>query len=629
VRGVTLRGNVFINALDPNNPLRNSMQAIGCFDGFFVDWVVENNVVITDHWHGISFYGMRDSRIVNNTVIDLQEGQPGPPWIMVTDHKDGTPSQNVIVRNNLATDYSLEGINVVADHNIEFTHAQAASLFVAPPFDLHLLPGSAAVDTGSPDMAPPVDVEGVPRPQGAGFDVGAYEQFTPTLSIGDATVVEGDFGSVNAVFGVSLSLASPQPVTVSFATADGTAVAGIDYLPVSGLVTFPPGGTLQTVTVPVIGDHVDEDDETFLVNLTGATNATLADSQGLGTIQDDDPPPVMAIGDCAVVEGDAGSQSCSLGVTLSAASSHTVTASYATANGSATAGSDYTAAAGALTFAPGQTAKAVGVTVLGDVSVESDEDFVVNLSGLTNATAGDAQGRGTILDDDAPSLPAIELIHGSTQRADLAADPGPVADVDLYRLGQSPGASYEVVVDGTSGDVGPGLLLERLAADDVTVLQTATPVGAGSSLSLRWENLVPAPVLGEYIRVGNAACGTACGVDDVYRISAYETTCSLPRFNNSETQATVVLLQNAASYPVAGRIYFRDVGGALLYTQAFSVGGRGLYVLNSASVPALQGRGGTATVSNDGRYGDLKGKAVALEPATGFTFDTPMTARPR
>ncbi|MGH8173832.1 MAG: right-handed parallel beta-helix repeat-containing protein, partial [Rhodanobacteraceae bacterium] len=112
VTGVTLRGNLFINATDPNDPLRSSMQGIGCFDGFFENWVVENNVVITDHWHGISFYGMRDSRIVNNSVIDLDEGQPGPPWIMVTDHKDGTPSENVIVRNNLATDFSFEGINI-------------------------------------------------------------------------------------------------------------------------------------------------------------------------------------------------------------------------------------------------------------------------------------------------------------------------------------------------------------------------------------------------------------------------------------------------------------------------------------------------------------------------------------
>jgi hypothetical protein len=173
VRNVTLRGNVFVNLQNPNHPLRSSMQAIGCFDGFFVNWTVENNVVVTDHWHGITFLGMRDSRIVNNTVIDLNSSSPGPPWIMVNPHKDGRPSENVLVRNNLATDFALAGNNVVADHNIEFTNA--AALFVAPPFDLHLRPGTAAVNSGSLEQAPPFDAEGIRRPQGPGIDRGAYE----------------------------------------------------------------------------------------------------------------------------------------------------------------------------------------------------------------------------------------------------------------------------------------------------------------------------------------------------------------------------------------------------------------------------------------------------------------------
>ncbi len=173
VTGVVLRGNVFVNATDPVNPLRSSMQGIGCFDGFFDEWIVENNVVVTDHWHGISFYGMRDSRILNNTVIDLAGGQPGPPWIMVHDHKDGRPSERVLVRNNLATDYALDGIEVTADHNLDAS--DAASLFVDAPFDLHLHEGAAAVDAGSAGSAPALDAERVPRPQGAGFDVGAYE----------------------------------------------------------------------------------------------------------------------------------------------------------------------------------------------------------------------------------------------------------------------------------------------------------------------------------------------------------------------------------------------------------------------------------------------------------------------
>ena len=175
VTGVVLRGNLFINSTNAADPLHTSMQGIGCFDGFFVDWVVENNVVITDHWHGISFYGMRDSRIVNNTVIDLNATSPGPPWIMVHAHKDGRPSSNVVIRNNLATDYSLAGNSLSADHNVEFPYANAGALFVAPPWDLHLLANGAAVDSGSAALAPAFDIEGAPRPQGPAFDLGAYE----------------------------------------------------------------------------------------------------------------------------------------------------------------------------------------------------------------------------------------------------------------------------------------------------------------------------------------------------------------------------------------------------------------------------------------------------------------------
>ncbi|HET9033175.1 MAG TPA: choice-of-anchor Q domain-containing protein [Dokdonella sp.] len=173
VVGVVLRGNVFVSSTDPNDPLRNSMQGIGCFDGFFRNWVVENNIVITDHWHGISFYGMTDSRIINNTVIDVNNVSPGPPWIMVHAHKDGRPSSNVIVRNNLATDFSLDGNALVVDHNLEMSNP--GSVLVAPPYDVHLLPTGTAIDSGNATLAPPFDIDGVPRPQGAGFDLGAYE----------------------------------------------------------------------------------------------------------------------------------------------------------------------------------------------------------------------------------------------------------------------------------------------------------------------------------------------------------------------------------------------------------------------------------------------------------------------
>jgi parallel beta-helix repeat protein len=176
VRGVVLRGNLFLNREDPNQKLTNSLQAIGCFDGFFEDWVVENNVVITDHWHGISLYGARNSRIVNNTVIDVNATSPGPPWIMVTDHKDTTPSENVIVRNNLATAYDVKGNGIVQDHNTTLKTADLARYFVDPArFDLHLLPDGPAVNAGIAESAPSIDRDGIPRPQGTAFDLGAYE----------------------------------------------------------------------------------------------------------------------------------------------------------------------------------------------------------------------------------------------------------------------------------------------------------------------------------------------------------------------------------------------------------------------------------------------------------------------
>ena len=174
--GVVLRGNLIINYESPTQPFRGPLQGIGCFDGTYVDWVVENNVVITDHWHGISLYGARGSRIVNNTVIDPNNVSPGPPWIMVNNHKDGTPPQNCLVRNNLATDFALQPTGVASDHNLEITYAQYPSFFVAPGAnDLHLRQTAAARDAGETALAPAADIEGIPRPQGSAVDVGAFE----------------------------------------------------------------------------------------------------------------------------------------------------------------------------------------------------------------------------------------------------------------------------------------------------------------------------------------------------------------------------------------------------------------------------------------------------------------------
>jgi hypothetical protein len=111
----------------------------------------------------------------------------------------------------------------------------------------------------------------------------------PVLFISDVSRLEGKNGRTAFTFTVTLSAPSDVPVTVNYATADGTAtVADNDYLPSSGTLTFAPGETSKTITVWVNGDRKKEPDESFFVNLSRAVNAGLADTQGLGTIVNDD-----------------------------------------------------------------------------------------------------------------------------------------------------------------------------------------------------------------------------------------------------------------------------------------------------------------------------------------------------
>ncbi len=175
VRGVVLRGNFFVNFTDPDRPFAGSAQGIGCFDGFFEDWIVENNVVIVNHWHGITFLGARNMRIMNNTVLDNSPGEgPGPPWINVSAHKDGSASSGILLRNNLTQDITLEADDSTEDHNLLFS--DPVTLFVDhEAFDLHLKSDAEAVDAGSETEAPTLDRDRITRPQGTGFDIGAFE----------------------------------------------------------------------------------------------------------------------------------------------------------------------------------------------------------------------------------------------------------------------------------------------------------------------------------------------------------------------------------------------------------------------------------------------------------------------
>jgi hypothetical protein len=338
-------------------------------------------------------------------------------------------------------------------------------------------------------------------------------------------------------------------------------------------------------------------------------------------------PGSLAMGDVQVNEGNAGTVAATFSVVRTGGAGTTAIVSYATVDDSATAGSDYVAQSGTLTFGPSTTSLPISVTVNGDTVDEPNERFVVRLSGASGASVGQPDGWATIVDDDAGVVvQRQEVAHGVASRRDFAAAPQ-----HLYAMRQERYASYEVIVDAAFGRGGSaqGPPLDRVAADGTTVVQSSMAVGTGHSRQLRFLNDTGAAQEAQYIRVRAGNCPTGCAAGDGYRLRAYETTYTIPRFNNSATQGTVVIVHNPTARTVALRLRFWSATGVLLHSQSPTVNARGVYALATTGIAALAGQSGTVTIANDAGYGELDGKAVALEPATGYSFDSPMVARPR
>ncbi len=221
---------------------------------------------------------------------------------------------------------------------------------------------------------------------------------------------------------------------------------------------------------------------------------------------------------------------------------------------------------------------------------------------------------------------AHDLTQGSDEAHDLAARPGPSADIDWLRVPQDAFSSYEVRIDGVTSQVAK-IELTRFDASGMTLLQTAVApnVVGGTSRVLEWKN-GSAPVFG-LIRVQGAACDASCDKNAAYRIRGVETTVSVPRFNNSSTQVTVLLIQNTRPTARSVSVYFWDSTGTLVSTYSISIAAHALSVLNTSTI--VSGVSGSITIAHDAGYGGLVVKATALEPATGFSFDTAGVYKPR
>jgi hypothetical protein len=233
------------------------------------------------------------------------------------------------------------------------------------------------------------------------YNDGDWPALPRSLRITDATVTEGSTGTAFATFTVTQPSGSTETVTVAYATLDGAAKAGSDFQAASGILTFAPGETSKTITVPIIGDRLGEPTETFTVSLSNPTNATIGDGYGVGTIVDDEPR--ISITDVTKAEGKKGQTTLfTFTVSLSVPYDQPVTVSFRTANGTArTSDKDYVAKSGTLTFAPGETTKTIAIEVKGDSKREGNEYFYLDLSGnSSNSWFSKSRGVGTILTDD-------------------------------------------------------------------------------------------------------------------------------------------------------------------------------------------------------------------------------------
>ena len=222
------------------------------------------------------------------------------------------------------------------------------------------------------------------------------------LSISGGSIVEGNAGTSALAFTVRLAAAATSSVTVNWATTNGTATSGSDYVAGAGLLSFAPGETTKLITVDILGDTAVEANETFTVGLSGpSTNARIAVAAATGTVTNDDAAvvPALAIAGVSAAEGQG---TFLFTVTLSGATTSTVSVRFATANGTARSGrnGDYLATSGTLSFAPGETSKTVAVRINNDSVAEANETFTVQLSSAVNATIATATATGTILDDD-------------------------------------------------------------------------------------------------------------------------------------------------------------------------------------------------------------------------------------
>jgi ELWxxDGT repeat protein len=398
---------------------------------------------------------------------------------------------------------------------------------------------------------------------------------TATVTINNVTKAEGDSGTTDAVFTVSLNTPYYRDFTVNWATTPGTATEDVDYVASSGIVTFTAGTTTQTVAVPIIGDTLNEANETFEVVLSGSTGPSISDSRGLGTITDDDALTIGAA-DVKVVEGNSGTTLATFTITVSRDHAQQVTCNVATSAGgptppAATAGTDYVTLPSTLvTFAPGVLSQQVSVTVNGDTTVEAaNESFGLTLSSPTGgATLARTKAYGIILDDDSDRTISLSPLAASvteplagtvdaTFTVSLNVDAGRTVTVGYATADGSAQAGADYAAASGTLSFAPG---ERTKTVDVSVLSDAV-VDGGETFTLT----LSSPTNGTISAAGGTATVTIRDSLSLVPLAFYTVTpCRLVDTRNPAPGSPLVA-GTPRTFPVTGNCGIPVTAKAISY----------------------------------------------------------------
>ncbi|MBS1795441.1 MAG: carboxypeptidase regulatory-like domain-containing protein [Acidobacteria bacterium] len=404
-RGVSIAANASQNVIGGTNAGTANVIAFNLDDGVGIDSGTNNAV--------------RRNSIYSNAGLGIDLGASGVSANDPNDVDAGANNlQNFPVLTVAATNVIAGTLNSAAGTNYTIDFFRVDSCDASGNGEGRYYLGSTNVSTPANGTSASIGVTTIALtagqivtatatdPNGNSSEFSQCRTVTPApgnLTFSAASYSANEGASTRTIV-VSRTGGSFGPITVDYATSNGTAAAPADYAANSGTLTFLNGETLKTFDVSIVNDNLDEPDET--VNLTLSNPSTgvflTPNATSVLTIQDNDTPPTVSISDVAQPEQNVGTTQFLFNVTLSAPSGLPVTVDYATADGTANANSDFASAGGTVNFAPGETFKTIAVTVFADFTPELDETFFVDLSGPANATLADAQGLGTILDDDNP-----------------------------------------------------------------------------------------------------------------------------------------------------------------------------------------------------------------------------------